>query len=316
MLNNLVPVCLKNSKTNIKNFSFYLTGLIESDGSIIVPNESIKSYKPFFEIVFHIKDFTLAETLQSTIGGNIQIRGDNHCRLIIKQKLDVIKIIHLINGKMRTPKIEALHRMIKWCNIHNYGINSGFEIEMLNLDLSPIQNNSWLSGYINGDGSFYFNWLYDKKNLPTSLQYYMRISQRQNYQHINDYYNINVSYFNIMKKIALFLNVPLRSRTRERKRNISDSFTEKSYEVRSANYISNYTLLSYLLKYPLFSYKYKEVTVQLELLKLSQNKNYKLSNGLIILENLRLKSKEQNIFDPLNKSTDHFLHISNHFPYF
>jgi len=83
----------------------------------------------------------------------------------------------------------------------------------------------------------------------------MRISQQQKYslRSINDFFD--VSYFNIMNKIALFLSVPLRSRIRERK----TKFTESLYEVRSANYISNYTILSYLLKYPLFSYKYRAV---------------------------------------------------------
>lgn len=64
---------------------------------------------------------------------------------------------------MRTPKIEALHRMINWCNLHNYGIKPGFEIISLGLDISPLQSNNWLSGYIDGDGSFYLNWLFDKK---------------------------------------------------------------------------------------------------------------------------------------------------------
>lgn len=216
---------------------------------------------------------------------------------------------------MRTPKIEALHRMIKWCNHYYYGVKPGAEITLLGLDLSPLQNNNWLSGFIDGDGSFYFNWLYDKKNLPTSIQYYMRISQRQNYNKhsaINDLFNI--SYFNIMNKIAVFLSVPLRSRVRNRKNN----FIESLYEVRSANYISNYTILSYLLKYPLFSYKYREIAVQLELLKLSKNKNYKLINGLKILEDLKLKSKGTNI-DPcssLSKNTNYFIHTSFYFPFF
>jgi LAGLIDADG endonuclease len=55
--------------------SSYLAGLIESDGSIVVPGKDIKSYKPFFEITFHLEDLRLAEILQSTIGGIIQIRG-------------------------------------------------------------------------------------------------------------------------------------------------------------------------------------------------------------------------------------------------
>ena len=296
--------------------SSYLAGLIESDGSIIVPNNNIKSYKPFFEIAFHLDDLGLAEILQSIIGGIVQIRGKNHCRLTIKKKIEVLKIIHLINGKMRTPKIEALHRMIKWCNSNHYGVREKAKITPLGLDISPLQNNNWLSGFLDGDCSFYLNWLYDKKGLPTSLQYYMRISQQQNYHHINDFFD--VSYFNIMNKIALFLSVPLRSRIRERK----NKFTESLFEVRSANYISNYTLLSYLLKYPLFSYKYRAVPVQLDLLKLSKNKNYKLTEGLKVLEVLKLKSKGANYSSgsasplELTKTIDYFEHTSKYFPFF
>jgi hypothetical protein len=92
-------------------FASYLSGLIEGDGSIITPKKGIKSYRPFFELVFHIDDLILAQTIQSIIGGNIRINA-NYCRLIIKKKVSVLNIINLINGHMRTPKIEALHRMI------------------------------------------------------------------------------------------------------------------------------------------------------------------------------------------------------------
>jgi hypothetical protein len=36
----------------------------------------------------------------------------NTCKFIITHKKGLIKIINLINGKMRSPKIEALHRLI------------------------------------------------------------------------------------------------------------------------------------------------------------------------------------------------------------
>ena len=311
-----LTIALDNNTNNYfcnfqkSNLSSYLAGLLESDGSIIVPADNITSYKPYIEFVFHIDDLPLAEIIQLNIGGIIRHKagGENYCLLTVKRKNEVIKIIHLLNGNMRTPKIEALHRIITWCNAHQYGIKKGAEIIPFGLDLSPIQDNNWLSGFIDGDGSFYLNWLYDKKNLPTSLQYYMRISQRQKYHKINDLFDI--SYFNIMNKISKFLSVPLRAQVRYRKNNVIESL----YEVRSANYLANYTILSYLLKYPLFSYKYREVGVQLELLKLSKNKNYKLTNGLKILEELKLKRKGKNL-SQLSKNTDYNIHASIYFPF-
>jgi hypothetical protein len=113
-----------------------------------------------------------------------------------------------------------------------------------------------------------------------------------------------------MNKIATFLSVPLRNINRNR----GNGIMELAYEVRSANYISNYTLLSYLLKYPLFSYKYREVPVQLELLQLSKSKGYKLKGGLEYLEDLKIKKKGTNLSSQA-KTIDHFKHISNNFPY-
>ena len=257
-------------------FSSYLTGLVEGDGSIVVPAEETKSYRPFFEIVFHIQDKILAETIQLKVGGTIQEK-ESYCRLLIRSTDSVIRVIHLLNGNMRSPKIEALHRMIKW-----YNLNYNYDIKLLPLTNTPLNSDSWLSGFIDADGSFYLNWLFDKKDRPGSLQYYMRISQRQDYHRESAMGN---SYFNLMSKISKLLSVPLRSRTRVRKNN----YVENSYEVRSGSYLSNYIILSYLLRYPLFSYKYRAVPIQIELLQLSKNKKYKLSTGLDLLNELKLK---------------------------
>jgi hypothetical protein len=72
--------------------------------------------------------------------------------LKIKDLKSVLKIIHFINGYMRTPKIEALYRMIEWFN-RKLNLN----IRFLDLDNSSLSNNSWLSGFIDADGSFYLN---------------------------------------------------------------------------------------------------------------------------------------------------------------
>lgn len=130
----------------------------------------IKSYKPFFEIVFHIEDLVLAFTLQSLLVGNIYIKG-NYCVLVIKKKSSVLFVISLIKGYMISPKIEALHRMIELFNTPNK-----CQIKPLGIDMSPLNSNGWLSGMIDADGSFYFNCLTGKKGLPNLPQYYMRIS--------------------------------------------------------------------------------------------------------------------------------------------
>jgi len=118
------------------NFPSYLSGLIEGDGSIIVPGININSYKPYFEIVFHIRDLIIAEYIKLKIGGNIYIK-ENYCYLRVKNLNSVLKIIHLINGHMRTPKIEALSRMIEW---YNQKLN--LKLKLLDLDRSSLASNS------------------------------------------------------------------------------------------------------------------------------------------------------------------------------
>lgn len=50
---------------------------------------------------------------------------------------------------MRTPKIEALHRLILWFN-NKHNTN----IPLLDINAEPLINSSWLSGFLEADGSF------------------------------------------------------------------------------------------------------------------------------------------------------------------
>ena len=64
-----------------------------------------------------------------------------------------------------------------------------------------------------------------------------------------------------MNKIAIFLSVPLRKIDRQRK----TGYHEQGFEVRSGSFIANYIILSYLIQFPLFSYKYKTVPIQIKI---------------------------------------------------
>lgn len=201
----------------------YLACLIEGDGSIYVPvnvRTPIGSLNTgTFEICFHLKDFPLAYKIKKEIGGYIRIRG-NACILYIKSKESFLKLINLVNGYMRTPKIEALHRWIIWFNTKH-----DTTLPLLPLDESPLQSNSWLSGFIDADGGFYFNGLMGKKNLPISLQFYFRISQRQLY-HRDSF--VGNSYFFILNKLTSLLSVPLKIIDRKR----PSGYRELAFEVR------------------------------------------------------------------------------------
>jgi len=95
----------------------YLAGLIEADGSFAVHDKDSKAkrYRPKILVVFNISDKPLAEKLsyELKVGKVISKPNAGHVILQILAKDEVLKIINLINGYMRTPKIEALHRTIK-----------------------------------------------------------------------------------------------------------------------------------------------------------------------------------------------------------
>jgi hypothetical protein len=98
-------------------FGYYLAGLIEADGSIIVPNEESKN-TPVISISFNIEDKPLAICIKNQLGfGSLEnIEKNNAVKLIIRGKYNILILISLINGKFRTPKIEKLHKLINYVN--------------------------------------------------------------------------------------------------------------------------------------------------------------------------------------------------------
>ena len=72
--------------------------------------------------------------------------------MLIQDVTTLEKIVVLINGKMRTPKIEALYRLIDWFNNRK---NKNESLLKLGLDTSNLGSNAWLSGFIEADGNFY-----------------------------------------------------------------------------------------------------------------------------------------------------------------
>ena len=76
-------------------------------------------------------------------------KDSNYLDLLFQYLKSIKNIAVLLNGNMRTPKIEALHRLIDWLK------TDVFKIYNLGLDNSWLGSNPCLSGFIESDGNFY-----------------------------------------------------------------------------------------------------------------------------------------------------------------
>lgn len=242
------------SHAQVRNYSSsapYLAGLIEGDGHIAVhdKNTQKKEYRPKIIIAFNIHDKPLADKLSTelNVGKVISRPQAGHVLLQILAKEEVLKIINLINGHMRTPKIEALHRAIHWINEKD---NSS--IPLLGLDLSSLDSNSWLAGFTDADGCFGIT-VYDRKKngifLRTSVQTSFRIEVKQNYS--REVTLEQSSFFKIMSDIAAFFTVNLYTRIRK-----TESKEFYAFAVVAHNSRSHEIVRKYFEKYHLYSSKY------------------------------------------------------------
>jgi hypothetical protein len=115
---------------------------LRGDGSIIVPlsnkSDAGKNLYPLINFVFTLNDLPVANKFKQILGHvNIYKRDGNYYIYQI-QNLEGLKVIvNLINGKMRTPKFEALHRLIIWLNTY-----SNTNYPLLPLDSSHLLSNS------------------------------------------------------------------------------------------------------------------------------------------------------------------------------
>ena len=110
----------------------------------------------------------------------------------------------MINGKFRTPKIEKLHKLIKYF-IKNWDGQIKNSINLLPLNNNSLENNNWLSGFSDGDANININisWPDKAKNGYGQIKLTFEIVQTKLDQ--EDFYR----YKSIMEKIAIFLQSKL-----------------------------------------------------------------------------------------------------------
>lgn len=198
---------------------------------------------------------------------------------------------------MRTPKIEALHRLIDWLNVK---LSDNEKLPKLNLDNSSLGSNPWLTGFIESDGNFYCGFELNSEGIATKVKCYMRISQKKSYKLNSELPENKNSYLHLMMKIWKFFNI---KNINEIKR-IKENYVEFAYEVRTVKKESCDILIDYLTTYPLFSSKFQDFLVWEKAHKIRIAKSYKTIEGtseLISLKNSMNTKRTQFNWDTLDR---------------
>jgi hypothetical protein len=271
------------------NFSFYLAGLIEGDGTIVVPKTE-RSAKgklnyPSIQIVFHLTDYPLALMIQKELknGSLSRKKGVNAYILTINNYDGLLLITSLINGNMRTPKIYALYNLIDWLNLTFEEIN----IPKKSLNNSPLDSNAWLSGFIEADGHFSVRTTTTSKYPKVECKF--ELSQRQ-----NDHNSRNN--LNFLEIIAQFLLSSVKA--------VRVNKPKPEYRVRTTSLNGNLVLENYLETFPLFGSKhldYKDWIKVLDYFKSGQFKHKDNIGKIILIKSCMNDKRTVFIWDHLNK---------------
>ena len=241
----------------------YLAGLFEGNGYIWIQDIAFnkkKQHNPRFCITFHIKNEPLAEKFKELIGsGYIRYKlQDSACNLVISPVIGLKKVVNLLNGELRTPKICQLYSLIDWLN-KNHNSN----ITKLPLKNDYLYKDSWSSGFIDSDGSFFVQHTKVENGAKKrKISCRLRIEERI-LDPITKYSNMK-----ILTDISNFLGCTLL--TREQK-----STGNRYYTLTASKTISLKTIINYLDKYPLLSSKILDYKAWKEIvLLIFKNKHY------------------------------------------
>lgn len=283
-------------------FGSYLAGLIEGDGSINVPtyirdSRNRKRY-PSIRICFNIKDKKVVEHLQFIFGGTYWInKNKTYIIYSIQKHNELVNIVNLINGYFRTPKIEALKRLIDFFN-ENLKEKDNEIIIFKGLDQSPIDSNGWLAGFSDSDGNFNINISKRKGTNNIRIQLSFRIEQKEQIKKYVSNQLGGASYYNICFKIANYFNVSLYNRIRK-----LNNKEFSIYLITAHNSKSHDLVISYFEKYPLLSSKYLNFIDWSTIHFMRKGKKYISEEELIKCINIKNRFNNKRI----NFNWDHLL---------
>lgn len=220
----------------------FLAGLWEGDGHAIIPKTGAR---PSLHITFNIKSQPLAQKLYNVLThkcnrisvGSIRYKTeDNACVLNITSTAG--QIISLINGKLKTPKLNRIN-----CVIDSLNKKHNTKIKKCPYSNISFSKDAWLAGFIDADGSFDVQQRQKTITRKRKIECRFRLEQRMFDPATGESYEL------LFRHIAKYLHVKLNIRKQIQ--------TNRSYHIVSMSSAkSKKTLRAYLEKFPLLSSKF------------------------------------------------------------
>ena len=238
-VSNHVPKHLK--PLNNEQLGYYLAGLIDGDGHFSKAQQLI--------ITFSFPDGFLAYFLKERLGyGNVRkVKDKKAYLLIVSNKEGMLKVINLINGKLRTE-----HRFNQIVN--NVLSHTKYADQNINFSIDSSKNldNHWLAGFSDADASFQIKFI--KRITRSEIRLNFQIDQK------NDL---------LLKIIKEYLGG-----------NIGYRKSQDTYYYGSTNFGSAKRVIEYFDQYHLQSRKHISYLRWRKVYRLIQDKEHLTSKGL------------------------------------
>jgi hypothetical protein len=96
------------------------------------------------------KDLPLINKFKELYGGRLRFKTkENAIVWTVSTHKDLINLINLMNGYLRTPKINKFNKLILWLNDRYH-----YNIPIYSVDTTDLNKNGWLAGFIDADCGF------------------------------------------------------------------------------------------------------------------------------------------------------------------
>lgn len=243
---------------NEDQFGHYLAGLIDGDGHFSLQQQLV--------IVFSELDVSLAYYIKSRIGfGQVKkVKDKNACLYVLSNIDGIIKVVNLINGKLRTYNKykQVINRIVSNSKYTDYKIS-------FTINNTSCFYNYWLAGFSDADASFQIKIISRIMSSKPEIRLNFQIDQKDK---------------NILLIIKEFLGG-----------NIGYRESQDTYYYGSTSFGSARKVINYFDTYHLQSSKYLNYRKWRKVYGLIENKEHLTEKGIERINTIKLTMNRKSV---------------------